>query len=152
MIPRVFLSLELMQPPILLKLLTTSISYSSSDRDKQLLAQTRVKQEFSELLLFNTFCDNSRLAARPSRSLMTRAIRIKCPKREAGDAKNAVRLEPCGARYQPSWRSMVLHLDLLFVLSVFAYSLREVYDYVNCVRHLAWVVAEPNIEEDEALF
>jgi hypothetical protein len=27
---------------------------------------------------------------------MTRAIRIKCPKREAGDAKNAVRLEPCG--------------------------------------------------------
>jgi hypothetical protein len=120
MIPRVFLSLELMQPSILLKLLTTSISYSSSDRDKQLLAQTRVKQEFSELLLFNTFCDNSRLAARPSRSLMTRAIRIKCPKREAGVAKNA---RPANALL--NHLGIVLHLDLLFVSRRLAWPMKK---------------------------
>jgi hypothetical protein len=116
---RLPLSLELMQPSILSRLLTTTISYSFFDRNTQLLAQTRVKQEFSEPSLSNTFCDNSRLAARPSRSLMTRAIRIKCPKREAGHAKNAVRLEPCGTRYQPSWRSIVSHLDLSVCLVSF---------------------------------
>jgi hypothetical protein len=52
--------------------------------------------------------------------LMTRAIRIKCPKREAGVAKNA---RPANALL--NHLGIVLHLDLLFVSRRLAWPMKK---------------------------